>query len=161
MFLQPCLHPAPRKGGKSGEGKKLLIIYFFFEHVQIPYQGSIWKKKNAGAGVKNQLSLPTGITKNIVPRKGMFKQNSSSKNKPKHTEEISLTLCVKPRGLQRHLYPHVRAYVCVWRTLCYCNHSELRPLSDVWTEGQMVTWVTSSKHGWKEDKSSYWLFIWG
>lgn len=104
-------------------------------------------EKNAREGVKKQLSLPTGITKNIVPRKGMFKQNSSSKTKSKHTEEISLTLCVKPRGLQRHLYTHVCAYVCVWRTLCCCKRSELRSLSDVWTEERMVTWVTNSKHG--------------
>lgn len=108
-----------------------------------------WKTKNVEEGVKKQLS--TGITKNIVPRKGMFTQNSSSKSKPKLTEEISLTLCVKPRRLQRRLYMPVCAHVFVWRMLCYRNPSELRSLSHAWT-GQTVTWGISSKHEWKEDK---------
>lgn len=35
------------------------------------------KKERNWKGVKKHMSLPTGIAKNIVPRKSIFKQNSS------------------------------------------------------------------------------------
>lgn len=48
MFLQPCLHPAPRKGEKmKGEGEK--NVYLCFEHVQISF---LEKKKSWGRGKK-------------------------------------------------------------------------------------------------------------
>lgn len=149
IFLQPCLHPAPkRRRRKKRRRKNTLNIYFCTENVNIPYQGSVWEKKRCqGSGKKNL--LPHGNNKEhsplprTFPTKVMFKQNRSSKTKPKHRAEIRLTPCVKPREHQSHLYMNV--YVYVQRMLCYFNHTELRSLSDVWTEGQMVSRVTSSK----------------
>lgn len=52
--------------GKKEEEKNTLNIYFCTENVNIPYQGSVWEKKDVREVVK-KISLHMGITKSIVP----------------------------------------------------------------------------------------------
>lgn len=158
IFLQPCLHPAPkRRRRKKRRRKNTLNIYFCTENVNIPYQGSVWEKKDVREVVK-KISFHMGITKSIVPYQEHSLQKSCLNKivaaKPNQSTEL------KSASHPVSSPENIKA-ICTWMCMCMfrgcCVILTTLSLDRYQMCGQKVKWSLGwlAANVWKEDGSSF------